>query len=104
MPEAKVYVKNPDTFRDWLKQRKRTAGAHTKLSHYEPEFPKMKSMRNEIKEGVLAVWLYPDDLREVWWTLNLMFARLYMWVSLKFDEKYKKKFYDDGWERVDSTK
>jgi cellulose synthase/poly-beta-1,6-N-acetylglucosamine synthase-like glycosyltransferase len=104
VPEAKVFVKNPDTFKDWVKQRKRTAGAHTKLTQYEPNLPKMKSLRNEILHGALSIWSYPRDLREFFWTINLCFARLYMWTSLKKDENVSNKFYNDGWERVESTK
>ncbi|MDP3919120.1 MAG: glycosyltransferase [Nanoarchaeota archaeon] len=102
--EAKVFVKNPDSFKDWLKQRKRTAGAHSKLNEYEKELPKMKSFKNEVREGVFAVWAYPGDVRELYWTFVLIFARLYMWCSLFLDEKFKKKYYNDGWDRVESTK
>lgn len=102
--DAKVYVKNPTTFKDWVKQRKRTAGAHTKLSHYEPGFPKMKSFRNEVVHGMTAVWSYPISIREYWWTLLLVGARLYMWSALFYDEHFKKKYYNDAWERVETTK
>lgn len=102
--KATVFVKNPTKFKDWLKQRKRTAKAHTKLNLYEPDFPKMKSMRNEIIEGSIPVWLYPKNFKEFYWTMILCFARLYMWLNLKYEEKIKQKYYNDGWERVESTK
>jgi cellulose synthase/poly-beta-1,6-N-acetylglucosamine synthase-like glycosyltransferase len=102
--DAKVYVKNPSTFSDWLKQRKRTAGAHSKLPHYAPDYPKMKSFKNEAIKGLQWVWSYPKNFKEFLWTLELFPARLYMWLSLFYEEKVKKKTYNDGWERVESTK
>lgn len=101
---AKVFVKNPTKFQDWLKQRKRTAKAHTKLNIYEPDFPKMKSFKNEIIEGFMPIWSYPKTPKELFWTQMLCLARLYMWLSLVYEEKVKKKYYTDGWDRVQSTK
>jgi len=101
---ARVYVKNPTKFQDWLKQRKRTAKAHTKLSMYEPDFPKMKSFKNEIVQGFMPIWSYPSTPKELFWTQMLCLARLYIWFSLNYEEKIKKKYYNDGWERVQSTK
>lgn len=101
---ARVYVKNPSTFKDWLKQRKRTAGAHEKLTRYEPNFPKVKSFKNEMLHGMGAVWSYPKKTKEYLWTGALMGARLYMWLSLFYDLKIKKQHYQDGWERVETTK
>ena len=101
---AIVYVKNPSTFKDWLKQRKRTAGAHEKLTRYEPNFPKVKSFRNEMLHGMGAVWNYPEKSKEYFWTAALIGARLYMWLSLFYDLKIKKQYYQDGWERVETTK
>ncbi|MDP3728147.1 MAG: glycosyltransferase [bacterium] len=101
---ACVYVKNPTEFKDWLKQRKRTAKAHTKLNLYEPDFPKMKSFKNEIMEGFMSIWSYPRTPKELFWTQMLCLARLYMWLSLMYEEKVKKKYYNDGWDRVQSTK
>lgn len=102
--KAKVYVKNPKTFRDWIKQRKRTAGAHTKLTHYYKDFPRMKSFTNEAVKGLIWVWSYPKNSKQFFWTLALFPARFYMWASLFYQEKFKKKMYNDGWERVETTK
>lgn len=104
VPTAKVYVKNPTVFKDWIKQRKRTASAHTKLTKYEPNLPKMKSFKNELTKGFFSIWSYPSNVKEFIWTINLIFARLYLWTSLAYDEKIKNKYYGDGWARVESTK
>ncbi|MEA3378880.1 MAG: glycosyltransferase family 2 protein [Nanoarchaeota archaeon] len=102
--DAEVFVKNPDYFKDWLKQRTRTAGAHTKLKKYAPDFPKMKSFKNELIKGSIWAWTFPKNIKEFYWTLELFPARLYMWLSLFYKEKINQKMYNDGWERVESTK
>ncbi len=104
VPQARVFVKNPTNMKDWLKQRKRTADAHTKLTDYAPDFPKVKSFRNEAIKGLRWIWSYPKTVKEFFWTIGLVFARFYMWASLFFDLRFRKKEYNDGWERSESSK
>lgn len=101
---ARVFVKNPTNLHDWMKQRKRTADAHTKLTKYAPDFPKVKSFKNEASKGIRWIWGYPKSAKEFFWTILLVFARLYMWLSLFYDLKFKRKGYVDGWERSETTK
>ena len=104
---ALVYVKWPDNFHDWIKQKKRAADSHNKLIKRYPDFPKVKSFFNEIFEGLsFKVLKYPKNVKEVYWTWLLYFSRLYMWLSLFYDTKLKKKDYKDGWREslaVEST-
>lgn len=103
--ESIVYVKNPDTLKDFIKQRIRTAKAHTSLTDYFKDFPRVKSFKNEIKEGTFSALRYPKNLKEFIWTIELFFVRLYIWTRKFYDEKIASKhFYSDGWERVESTK
>ena len=102
--KAIVYVKNPDNFKDWLKQRKRTAKAHETLLKYYPNFPRVKSFWNEIKIGFFWALSYPRTIKEMYWTILLFFARAYMWVLTLTESKLLKKQYQDAWERVQSTK
>jgi len=101
---ARVFVKNPTIIKDWLKQRKRTADAHTKLKYYAPDFPKIKSFKNEAFKGIFWIWSYPKTSKEFIWTIELVFVRLYMWLSLYYDIHFKKKYYVDNWERSHTTK
>lgn len=102
---ALVYVKNPKNMKDFIKQKKRTANSHEKLTKYAPEFPRVKTLKNEILEGLdFAVLKYPKNPKELIWTLMLYPTRLYIWINLFFDLKMKKKEYKDGWERSESTK
>jgi len=101
---ALVYVKNPDNFKDWLKQRKRTAKAHETLTKYYPEFPKIKSFSNEIRKGFIWALGYPKTIKEMYWTMLLFSARLYMWLLTLTETRILKKEYKDAWERIESTK
>ena len=104
-PEAIVYVKNPENIPDFIKQRIRTAKAHTSLSKYFPDFPKMKSFKNEIKEGSFSALKYPKTIKEFFWTLELFFIRGYIWIKKFYDERViSRSIYTDGWERIESTK
>lgn len=102
--KAIVYAKNPTNWADFLKQRKRTADAHTKLDKYYPEFPKVKNLKNEIVKGGLRLFGYASNIKEFFWTFALYFARLYVWLALFYDLRFKKKEYQDGWEKSESTR
>ena len=98
--KALVYVKWPTNMTDWIKQKKRAADAHTKLTKYAPDFPKVKSFTGESLGGLKNlhhVLGYPKSFKEMAWTLELFPARFYMWLALFKDLKTKKREYQDGW-------
>ncbi|VVB80290.1 Glycosyltransferase AglE [uncultured archaeon] len=104
-PKAEVYVKNVTNLKDWLKQKIRTTKAHETLLKYVDvkRVPRSKSFLNELFGG-FYLFTYPKKIREVFWTLDLFFLRLYMWVAVFYHTKIKKKRYSDAWERINSTK
>jgi|SRR3989344_3130860 len=102
--KAIVYVKNPTTLKDFIKQRVRTAKAHETLVEYTPYFPKVKSFRNEIKKGSIWALKYPKTFKEYIWTFLLFLIRLYIWALVKIDHRLLGKKYGDGWERIETTK
>lgn len=104
--KALVFVKNPNNFKDWLKQRTRTAKAHETLDKYvdTKTTPRVKTFRNEIKKGFVWALSYPQSLREQWWTFLLMMARFYMWSKVYWDTKLANRHYQDAWERVESAR
>lgn len=104
VPSAKVYVKNPTTMKDFIKQKVRTAKAHETLTDYAPFFPRVKSFKNEVKKGTLWALSYPRSLKEFYWTGILFFTRLYIWMKVKWEDKVLNKRYGDNWERINSTK
>lgn len=96
VPEAEVYVKNPSTWKDWLAQKVRNIKAHENLNTLAPGMPRTKSLVKEIKWGALFAIRQPRTLRQIWWTLELYGARLYLYWRA-FKELGKKKKYEDGW-------
>lgn len=105
-PEAKVFVKYPDNFKDWLKQKKRSAGGHVQNSKFKNQNVKLEEMRTFRMEaqGIWEVLLYPKTLKELWWTALLVFARVYLWLAVFWERKIVKKDFKKTWVRVESTK
>jgi len=103
--KAEVFVKNPDNLKDWIKQKTRTHKAHEKLYLYvdTKKIPRVKSFSTESK-GIFWLLRYPRTLKEFIWTIQLAFARLYTWIKYFLETKIHKQKYQDGWERVESTK
>ena len=104
-PLSEVYVKNVDNWPDWIKQKTRTTKAHETLKSYInlETAPRAKTFLNESK-GITNLFTYPKSPKEFYWTLQLILARLYMWLKVFYDTKLQDKQYTDAWERVDSTK
>ena len=107
VPEAEVYVKYPDNFKEWIEQKKRISKAYVnleKVTYKGKHVPKMKSFLNEVFEGTLIALTYPKSLKEFIYTLLLFPARLYMWLKVFQEAKISKKQHTDAWKRVESTK
>jgi len=127
-PEAKVYVKYPDNFSDWIKQKKRSTGGYVQIpgllkktwknnvganpcvrpTRMKPKIvprqpPKMRGLRQEI-QGVFQTLKFAKNLKELWWTIILIFARIYLWFLIFWEIKIKKRPFDQVWQRVGSTK
>jgi hypothetical protein len=96
LPKAEVYVKNPDNWKDWKNQKIRNIKAHENLNKIAPDMPRTKSFWNEFKEGFLFTLSFPKNLREFWWTAELVFARLFVYL-IAFKDLKLKKAYKDGW-------
>lgn len=104
-PEAKVYVKYPDNFSDWLKQKIRATGGYVQKSqspkHKTQTEQKMRGFWEEVKDGIKLFFTYPKNFKEFWWTILLYLARLYLWLLIFWQIKVLKK---TPWPRVESTK
>ena len=103
--EAIVYVKYPTTFNDWMLQKIRSAGGYTQLRKYfGNNFPVMRSFGREIVFGWYKALRYASSLKELYWTIVLFFARLYLWINVFVKIKIMKRSFSDTWKRVESTK
>ena len=103
--KAEVYIKNVNNFKDWILQKTRTSKAHETLDKYvdTESNKKVKSFSEEAK-GLFKVLSEPRNLKEFYWTIQLIFARLWMWINVKVDTTFRNKHYNDGWEVSHSTK
>ncbi len=101
-PDAEVYVKYPDSYDDWVKQKTRTSGGYAQP--YAKGAAGIKSFRAEAIHGTFSALGYARTPREMWWTLLLLAARLYVWLRVWLDVKLRKKPFPDVWQRVESTK
>jgi len=104
-PEAEVYIKYPLNLSEFIDQKKRTTKGHETLSRYVDikKIPRMKSLKNEIFESYYVLF-YPENLKEVLWTLSLFPLRLYIWILTFFHRYVKKDLKVDGWQSPKSTK
>ncbi|MFA5020192.1 MAG: glycosyltransferase family 2 protein [Candidatus Pacearchaeota archaeon] len=96
VPEAKVFIKYPDNWKDWLNQRIRVIKAHENISKIAPDMPRTKSFFNEIKEGLFFTLKQPRNLKQAYWLLQLYFARLYIYYR-SFKEMHSKKVFNPAW-------
>ncbi len=93
---AEVYVQYPSNWKDWVSQRVRTIKAHENIPKIIPDMPRTKSFFNEIKEGLIFSLTHPRSTKEVYWLIQLYFARLYIYYKSYKDTKTKKEF-DPAW-------
>ncbi len=102
-PEAHVFVKYPTTYRDWLRQKVRSAGGYAQ--DYVRQSPvQMRSARLEIVTGTRLALRYPRSVREFAWTLLLFAARLHLWLLVYVNVRVLRRPLTALWQRVESTK
>jgi biofilm PGA synthesis N-glycosyltransferase PgaC len=101
-PEALVYVKYPASYRDWITQKIRSMGGYAQ--QYVSSSRGMRSFRGEALNGVWAAIRYARGVQELWWTLLLFLARVYVWLRVWWDVKCRKRPFSALWQRVNSTK
>ena len=102
-PEARVRVKYPTTYKDWLRQKVRSAGGYAQ--DYVRRSPvQMRSAWLEIRYGTWLALKYPRNMREFWWTLLLFLARLHLWLLVLLNVRIKKMQFTELWQRVETTK
>ncbi|MDY7080802.1 MAG: glycosyltransferase [Chloroflexota bacterium] len=102
-PRARVFVKYPTTYRDWLRQKVRSAGGYAQ--DYIRESPvRMRSAWLEIWYGTRLALRYPRHPREFLWTLLLFAARLHLWLLVFINVRLLHRPLPALWQRVETTK
>jgi cellulose synthase/poly-beta-1,6-N-acetylglucosamine synthase-like glycosyltransferase len=103
-PSARVYVKYPTTFNDWILQKKRSAGGYHQIPSFFGNVPVMRGFRRELLLGWYKALRYPRGCKEFTWTIALFLARLYLWIRIFIDIKVRKESFAAVWKRVETTK
>ena len=88
-----------------MPQKNKTSKAHETLYKYVDikTTPRVKTFKTEAK-GFISLLIYSQNLKQVWWSFLLGLSRFYMWMKVFYETKFKKKYYQDAWKRVESTK
>ncbi len=101
--QARVFVKYPTTYRDWLRQKVRSAGGSAQ--DYVRKSPlRMRSPWLEFLNGTRLALSYPRSPREFLWTLLLFAARLHLWLLVFINVRLLRRPLTALWRRVETTK
>jgi cellulose synthase/poly-beta-1,6-N-acetylglucosamine synthase-like glycosyltransferase len=102
-PQSHVLVKYPATYRDWLRQKVRSAGGHAQ--DYVRRSPqRMRSAWLELLHGTRLALCYPRNPREFLWTLLLFPARVHLWLLVFINVRLLRRPLKALWVRVETTK
>lgn len=102
-PNARVLVRYPTTYRDWLRQKVRSAGGHAQA--YVRKSPlRMRSAWLEMLHGTRLALHYPRSPREFLWTILLFAARLHLWLLVFVNVQLLRRPLTALWQRVETTK
>lgn len=99
--KSKVYIKYPTNFKDWIIQKKRSAGGYNQIKKLTGK--ELRSFKTE-SLGAFRVLKYISNFKEFIWMKLLFLARIYLWFLIYRDINLKKKSHKEIWKRVESTK
>jgi len=102
-PDAKVYVKYPTTYADWLRQKVRSAGGYAQ-DYVRLSPVQMRSAWREMIEGPRLALAFAKTPREFFWTMLLFGARLHLWLLVFWRVRVQKRPLSQLWQRVETTK
>jgi len=101
-PKSIVNVKYPTIFKDWISQKRRSAGGYNQIKYiFKQEVDRSVSKESR---GIFFVLGFPRNLKEIFWTIELVFARIYLWYRIFKDINKNKWKFEDIWTRIESTK
>ncbi|NMB47857.1 glycosyltransferase [Candidatus Kuenenbacteria bacterium] len=103
-PEAKVKVKGPENFGDWVRQKIRTLGASYQVPKEWKKGMAGRSFGQEAKEAWRMWLVYGDSCQHKRWLILLFLARLYVWILAIYKVVLCRQKREQIWQRVGSTK
>lgn len=106
VPDAIVYLKFPNNFKDYLLQKVRSLGGYIQLKSLGV-MKKDKQSRSLLIEMSYAFFVlrYARNFKEIIWSLLLFPIRLYTWLIIFIRRVILKQgMPKKGWERIKTTK
>lgn len=100
--KAVVYVKYPTNFKDWIIQKRRSAGGYTQ--NFIDKEKSNRSFGKETRNGFKNFFKYPKTIKERYYLILLFLSRIYLWMVIFRDIKIKKLPFAKIWKDVKSTK
>ncbi len=97
---AKVFVNYPANLRDWISQKKRTAG---RIYQQKSFSGKINELTDELIVSITSISEI-KSLKEFFWFLALGVMRSYIWFRIFLDRRLWKRDFSKVWQRVESTK
>ncbi len=101
---ATVNVKFAKNYKDWLNQKVRTLGGSYQIPKEWKKNIAMRSFLRESKYGPSFLFTYGHSLKQKYWVILLLFARLHAWSKAFLSVRIFKKDASVLWKRVESTK
>lgn len=106
VPNAKVYIKYPQSFIDFLTQRRRTFAGYLQIE--ERYGVTERSLSTEAKGGFLGglggALHFCENVKECWFFFMLGLIRVLAWFLATIDYKVKRKSLLETWKPVKSSK
>lgn len=102
-PKAKVYVKFPQTWQDFMRQKARSFAGGSQIPKKLKQGIEMRSFGREIL-GSFQFLRYIHSLRQLLWIKLLFLARLEAWFLAWWKIRIKKQQGQKIWPRVESSK
>jgi len=102
-PEAKVYVRQPESLRDWMIQKVRSLAGYQKIGEIFHGAVRTRKFADDLLYGLFPLQ-YAGNLKELLWSILSYPVRVYLWVRVWWELKARGKTPVDLWERVQSTK
>lgn len=99
--ESKVFVKYPDNFNDWIKQKRRSVGGYNQIKNLLGV--NIRSFGQE-SSSFFKLFKYVNSIKEMYFLFMLFVARVYLWIMIYLDINIRKKSHKDIWVRIESTK
>ena len=102
-PKSEVYIKSPSNLKDWIRQKKRTAGRFYQLKQFGLLKSKTHELVFELESGIKTLKLV-RNFKQIVFFILLVIMRFYIWFRVMFDFRLWKRGFKKTWQRVESTK